>query len=432
MNVRDRLNRLTGEAEKREKTEIREEILTLRRRIDAIMARKPRSSAYKCQNRYAVTRVLEDVIHGSEICNDYGTFYVSRSVAEGSDSHGCRTISEIGGLNMNHAALLAADERIARSDLERGLFIDTETTGLSGGTGTTAFLIGLGWWENGSFVTEQIFLRDFSEETAALVFLRETAAKREFLITFNGKAFDIGLLSTRFILNRQRDPFIGLPHLDLLFPSRRLLGHRLENSRLVTLEEQILDFRRRGDIPGYEIPGRYFDWLGRKDAAVLEDVFLHNRLDIISMAVLAVHLAELVDPAFCRDESNDADLIAASRLLIERGELDSAMIILKATADKGCGRFSFEAKKILSLLYKRCGQWKRAVAMWEEMIDKNPGDFFALTEMAKWCEHRADELERATSLVKQALQYAEESSELCKILVHRHNRLLRKLRRARQ
>src|SRR5665647_576408 len=116
------------------------------------------------------------------------------------------------------------------------LFLDTETTGPAGGTGTMAFLIGLGWFEEGHFQVRQILARDFGEEKAALTYLKEIAAHKKFLVTFNGKAFDVNLLTTRFIMNRMHSDLAALPHLDLLHPSRRILGHRLENCRLVTLE----------------------------------------------------------------------------------------------------------------------------------------------------------------------------------------------------
>ena len=162
---------------------------------------------------------------------------------------------------MTAVAFLAGADALKGLSMEDGLFLDTETTGLAGGTGTFPFLIGLGWFEEGSFITHQLFARDFSEEPAMLACLGELASRRKFLVTFNGKAYDLNLLATRFILNRSRDQLYGMPQIDLLHPSRRIYSHRLENVRLVTLEESVLGVRRGNDVPGYEIPQRYFDWL---------------------------------------------------------------------------------------------------------------------------------------------------------------------------
>ncbi len=162
---------------------------------------------------------------------------------------------------MEATAFLAGPRMSQDMSIEDGLFLDTETTGLAGGTGTFPFLIGLGWFEAGSFVTCQLFARDFSEERAMLRYLSELASGKQFLVTFNGKAYDLNLLAARFILNRSPDTLTTMPHIDLLHPSRRIFAHRLENARLSTIETHVLGVKREGDVPGFEIPQRYFDWL---------------------------------------------------------------------------------------------------------------------------------------------------------------------------
>ena len=178
-----------------------------------------------------------------------------------------------------------------------------------GGTGTFPFLIGLGWFEAGSFVTCQLFARDFSEEGAMLRYLSELASGKQFLVTFNGRAYDLNLLATRFILNRCRDTLSAMPHIDLLHPSRRILAHRLENARLSTIETHVLGVERDGDVPGFEIPQRYFDWLRQRDGRLLEDVFTHNRLDVVSMASLLKYLTDLVEDSQEMEHSHHGDLL---------------------------------------------------------------------------------------------------------------------------
>jgi uncharacterized protein YprB with RNaseH-like and TPR domain len=306
---------------------------------------------------------------------------------------------------MTAVSTLANDGALAGLDYARGVFLDTETTGLSGGTGTVAFLIGLGWFEGSRFVMKQLFMRDYSEERAALMFLRDLVQDRQFLVTFNGKAFDVNLLTARFILNRLADPLAGLPHLDLLHPSRRLLRHRLDNVRLGTIEGAVLALEREGDIPGYEIPQRYFDWLKRRDGRLMADVFLHNRLDVLSMAALTAHLTEMIaaegtGPA----RRMPHDLLAAARLLMHRGETIAARRMLGELRRSAPGSVTTgPACRLLSLIHKRAGEWSQAVEIWEEMIARFGEDVFAFIELAKWHEHRTRDHALALNMAREAL-----------------------------
>jgi hypothetical protein len=329
---------------------------------------------------------------------------------------------------------LANDGALAGLDYTRGVFLDTETTGLAGGTGTVAFLIGMGWFEGSRFVMKQLFMRDYSEERAALMFLRDLVQDRQFLVTFNGKAFDVNLLTARFILNRLADPLAGLPHLDLLHPSRRLLRHRLENVRLGTIEGAVLALEREGDVPGHEIPQRYFDWLKRRDGRLIADVFLHNRLDVLSMAALTAYLTEMIaaegtGPALRPPQ----DLLAAARLLMHRGDKAGARRMLTDLRGASCPVTVQQAGCLLSLIHKRAGEWPQAVEIWEEMIAQAPDDVFALVELAKWHEHRTRDYEQALNLARQALHVLPLSAPEVErgILQRRIARLERRIAKAR-
>ena len=427
MSVTDRLKRLTGEQEETKGEKVRE----LRRRIDAIMSRRPGGDiAHPAQSRLRAGK-LEDEIEGEEIQQGDGTFYLSRRHIPGTSFHGYRCVNDLTALDMRDAALLAGDRAIEQYTPADGLFLDTETTGLSGGTGTIAFLVGCGWFEEGSFVTEQLFMRDFREERAALSYLMEIAKDRKFLVTFNGKTFDIGLLSTRFIMNRLSDPLSGLPHLDLLHPSRRLVGHRLPNSRLGTIEEMVLKVYRDGDVPGSEIPQRYFDWLRYGDPRLMKDVFEHNRLDVISLATLAVHLSCLLGSADRREECTDSDILATARLMMDRGCTDNAQRQIESLL-QCCqkGPVAREAKKMLSLVHKRDNNWEEAVELWESILADTPDDYFACEELAKWLEHRRRDYRKAADLVTRLLDNrGATTTDEAAALVYRLNRLDRKLGR---
>lgn len=377
----------------------------LRRRMDMILSRRPQAPTSAPKKEFwGETIALEKIVRGEEIENKHGRFFLASDIMPGNCRHGRRNICEALNLDMHAAGVLAGDYTLSGCRCEEGLFLDTETTGLSGGTGTMAFLIGLGWFEGGVFHIRQIFARDFSEERAALAYLAEIAAQKKFLVTFNGKAFDVNLLSTRFILNRLKSGIAELPHLDLLHPSRRILGHRLENSRLGTLEAEVLGVFREGDIPGWEIPQRYFDWLKQRDGRLLEAIFEHNKLDVISMATLTTHLTEILCAKRELHNSHADDYLAAARFLFKRRDTERAGKILEFFHEQQTDtRMSVISKKELSFLYKRTGRWEQATQIWQELLEIAPADFSAVSEMAKWLEHHARDYHAAKMLVENAL-----------------------------
>jgi len=407
MSSIDKLKRLTGEktVKPAAPSEKQARIDELRRRMDMILSRRPQAPTSAPKKEFwGETIALEKIVRGEEMENKHGRFFLASDIMAGNCRHGKRNICEALNLDMRAAALLAGDYTLNDYRCEEGLFLDTETTGLSGGTGTMAFLIGLGWFEDGAFHIRQIFARDFSEERAALSYLAEIAAQKKFLVTFNGKAFDVNLLSTRFILNRLKSDLVNLPHLDLLHPSRRILGHRLENSRLGTLEVEVLGVFREGDIPGWEIPQRYFDWLKQRDGRLLESIFEHNKIDVISMATLTAHLTEILCAKQEVQNSHADDYLAAARLLFKRRDAERAGKILEVFDEQQTdAQLSVISKKELSFLYKRTGRWEQATQIWQELLQVSPCDFSAVSEMAKWLEHHARDYHAAKILVESAL-----------------------------
>ena len=432
MSSIEKLKRLTGENVKApaEPSAKNIKLDELRRRIDDVMSRRRERDRLAANRKINATEDnLKEFVAGEEIENNSGKFFLASDVVRGSSRHGHRNISETYGFDMLAAAMLANDPAIGELSCSDALFLDTETTGLAGGTGTMAFLIGLGWFEGGHFYVRQILARDFSEEKAALAYLAEIVERKKFLITFNGKAFDVNLLTTRFIMNRLRSALADLPHLDLLHPSRRILGHRLENSRLATLEEQILGVQREGDIPGWEIPQRYFDWLRRHDGRLLAAIFEHNRLDVISMASLTAHLTEIISAQALMQNTHADDYLAAARLLLHRRNREGTEKILSVFQEQSYTEFSVLSKKKLAQLYKRTGRLNEAVQIWQEMAACQPLDFYAVSELSKYLEHHARDCNQAQMLVEKALQqentFSEEEKES---LLHRLKRLKGKVK----
>jgi len=427
MGLKDRLNRLTGEPAKPFQTDHGQEKITeLRKRIDNIMNRRDRFVPANTPKTRRSAMPLDHAVTGEEVRTPWGNFFLSRGTLNADDAHGHCRICDFACPNMNAAALLVGHQTLRDMSIGDGLFLDTETTGLAGGTGTFPFLIGLGWFEADSFITCQLFARDFSEERAMLGHLGELASGKQFLVTFNGRAYDLNLLATRFILNRSPDTLTAMPHIDLLHPSRRIFAHRLENARLSTIETHVLGVRREGDVPGFEIPQRYFDWLQQRDGKLLEDVFEHNRIDIISMASLLKHLADLVEDSQEMERGHHGDFLKLAGLIYERGDPEKARRMLESLIMSQHIDVAMGARRSLSLIYKKAHRWEEATKLWQDLIEANPHNVFAVEELAKFYEHHAREYGKALEIVHRLLDDASHMSEAERIsLGHRLERLHR-------
>ena len=428
MSLKDRLERLTGETDKSFESEPRQDkISELRRKIDQAMNRRERIAPARTPVTRRNAIPLEQIIAGEEARMPYGNFFLSRGTLNADDAHGHWRICDFARPSMKATAFLIGGHASEDLSIAGGLFLDTETTGLAGGTGTFPFLIGLGWFEAGAFITCQLFARDFSEERAMLTYLSELASTKQFLVTFNGKAYDLNLLTARFILNRCQDTLSAMPHIDLLHPSRRIFSHRLENARLSTIETHILGVERDGDVPGFEIPQRYFDWLRQHDGRLLEDVFKHNRLDIVSMASLLKYLADLLEGNEEMDHGHHGDLLKLAGLIHDRGDLQKAKRLLEALIMSHHPDVAMSARRSLSLIYKKTHCWEEAAQLWQHLLASKPHKTFASEELAKFYEHHARECGKALEIVRKMLDDgthlndAEHAS-----LEHRLQRLLHK------
>lgn len=190
----------------------------------------------------------------------------------------------------------------------RLLFFDLETTGLAGGAGTYAFLAGCGWFDGAAFRVRQFFLSAFNAEAAMLAGLAALVEKAGALVTYNGKSFDVPLIENRFVIHRMAPALSEMPHIDLLHPARRFWRKEEADAtgqsscRLTALEQTQCGFEREGDVPGFEIPSRYFAYVRSGNARPLAAVLEHNRLDLISLAILTARAAQMLEegPAAAR------------------------------------------------------------------------------------------------------------------------------------
>src|SRR5438552_2674557 len=246
-------------------------------------------------------------------------------------------------------------------------------------------------------------MRDYPEEPALLRGLAEDLRRFSRIVTFNGRAFDVPLLESRYRLSRERFPLECAVHLDLLHPARRLWKMRLESCRLQSLEVALLGLRRDGDVPGEEIPQIWFDYLRRRDGRALVRVLEHNRLDVVSLAALSVLACRWVEDGWAEDPR---DVFSLARVL-ERAELhERSEQQYRRLAEVDDHPLRVRSLLRLAARAKRCGDHAAAVELWERAAAE--GDWWALRELAVYQEHRARDLEAALGVVQRALAQLEE------------------------
>jgi len=250
---------------------------------------------------------IEDLVPGHFHTTSHGQCFVAEETYPSDHVHGDLPLSSFLSLSPQVAAQVAQDRALASVDLRQACFLDTETTGLSGGTGTMAFVVGLGFFAEDGFCMRQYFLRDPGDEPAMIEAVAELLPEFEALVSFNGRAFDVPILENRFILARIPPPTAGVPHLDLLRPARRLYHYRLESCALGSLERGVLGvLRAQDDVPGGVIPYLYRDYLRTGDARDMKRVLYHNTVDILSLVTLAARVCRAFADPWAEHEKEQA------------------------------------------------------------------------------------------------------------------------------
>jgi uncharacterized protein YprB with RNaseH-like and TPR domain len=209
------------------------------------------------------------------------------------DYHGQIDLKDFPEIPVDLLRFLSQDRTLTDFAIRDALFLDIETTGTAGGTGTYAFLVGLGFVDDGYFQVRQFFLHDLGEESAFLNAVEEFVQRFPYLITYNGKSFDSQILRNRYLMHRREDPLCNKQHIDMLFIARRLWKKRFHECDLMNLEREVLHFYRVDDIPGYLIPSAYTDYLRFARSNLIQKVIHHNQWDIVSLAVLTARAAAL-------------------------------------------------------------------------------------------------------------------------------------------
>jgi uncharacterized protein len=332
---------------------------------------------------------VEQLISGEIVETHFGRHFETEKLYPRHQRYGSYEISDLIELPDDFLAPLS-DGAIPNAHPTTWAFLDTETTGLAGGSGTCAFLIGVGSIDGEGFRVRQFFMRDYCDEPSVLDALTAYLARFDVLVTYNGRSFDQPLLETRYTMSRARHPFARMEHLDLLYGARRLFKLRLESCRLVNLEYQILGLERDADVPGELIPYYYFEYLRTRQAFRLIPVFHHNVLDIVSLACLT----GLIPAAFRDPETiqtkHGADLLGLARWLQVAGRLEEAHRLMRRAVDMGLpDRHLFRALFETGNLEKKLGLDHAALATFTDLsLSPNPFRARAYEELAKHYEHR--------------------------------------------
>jgi uncharacterized protein YprB with RNaseH-like and TPR domain len=319
--------------------------------------------------------------------------------------HGSEPLAAMLEFQSELAAKVARDDQLAAVDLQGLAFVDTETTGLSGGAGTLVFLVGLGHFVADEFILRQYFLRDPAEEAGMLTALQDYLERAEGFVTFNGRAFDLPMLETRYMLGlKQALPLTRRPHLDLLHPSRRLWRRQLADCRLGTIENGVLGIARTDDdVPGWEIPGLYLDYLKTGETSQMRRVVYHNAIDILSLVGLTTEVLRRHETT-PSSELSPSEALAVGRWHEREGRPKRAEAAYRTAAKSGAeDDLRREALRRWSGYLKRQARYAEAVVVWESWHALAPDDPVPCIELAKQAEWRDHDLATARQWAEAAL-----------------------------
>jgi uncharacterized protein YprB with RNaseH-like and TPR domain len=390
-------------------SDIQDQLAELRKRIakiDRKYAAAPRPTSPAPRAPRPEKYYVEEWSNGREVETDHGRHYEIDKLFERHRRHGSVGIQDLEDLPGDLLHPISGG-LIQGVPPQKWAFLDTETTGLAGGAGTYAFLIGVGSITSTGFLVRQFFMREFVEETSLLQALSDYLKGFDVLITYNGKTYDQPLLETRYRMARTRPPFAAMEHLDLLFGARRLWKLRFDSCRLVDLENQILGIERQGDLPGEMIPYVYFEYLRTQEAFKLVPILHHNQIDILTLACLTA----IVPWAFHSPEkaqfTHGAEMVGLARWWRQAENFENALQLFREAVKRGLhddllSRTLWD----IALLEKKLGREDACLPVLTELAGyRNPFRTPALEELAKYYEHRERNYPIALEMTMAALEH---------------------------
>ena len=369
------------------------------------------------------TPSIEEWMSGEVVETALGKHFETTRLFERHRRHGSVGIVDLEDMEPTLLAVIS-EGAIRNSPATRWAFLDTETTGLAGGTGTYPFLIGVGHITPEGFRVKQFFMRDYGEEASQLSALSSYLEQFDVMITYNGKSFDQPLLETRYRMSRAKPPFARMEHLDLLFSARRLWKLRFESCRLVELENRILGVERQGDVPGDLIPYLYFEYLKTKEAFRLAPVFHHNAIDILTLACLTGIVPRAFESPASHPFAHGSEMAGLARWLRSAERFDDAAALFRRALEKGLpDALMFRTMWDLAALEKKQGREDAATALYAELSQcRNEFQVGAHEELAKFYEHKERNYSMALDLVDAAIRLGD-SVELRKRKLRLETRL---------
>ncbi len=369
---------------------------------------------------------IEEVVSGKFISTPFGESFIRENYFPQDYRCGDVELFQIFQSSAKTISSLARDDRLKKIDINKTIFLDTETTGLAGGAGTYIFLVGVGYFEGDQFCVRQYFMRDYNEERALLSALNDLLSNFKAVVTYNGKTFDLPLMESRYIMSGMKMGLENPYHFDLLYPARRLWKRRLESCSLSTVEREILKVIRDDDVPGYLIPEIYFRYLRTKDARTLKQVFEHNLQDILSLVALVSRMCFLVEDPLNNTEYG-MDIFSIGKMFDEEKRYEqSTHYYTEALKHNLAEEEALEILRLSSFAYKRQGKWEEAEEIWKEIIERSREYiYYPYEELAKYYEHYLKDYQKVKTVVEEALNI-EENIFLREKLQYRLDRIKRK------
>ena len=348
-----------------------------------------------------------DMLDGTEVQTEHGSHFESTRLWGNHQRHGSVYVSDLQELPSDALAAIS-EGQLPRFDPRRVAYLDTETTGLAGGSGTYAFLIGVGALTGDGFELKHFFMRDYAEESSQLAALSTHLKQFDVLITYNGRSFDQPLLETRYRMSRMAPPFARMFHFDLLYGARRLYKLAFDSCRLVELENQILGVERIDDVPGSMIPYLYFEFLRTKSAHRMWGIFEHNSFDILTLACLTGIIPRAFHAPLDVPLHRGAEMVGLARWLRAAGRAGEAVVLLRRALAKGLpDALTWRTLWDCGLLEKKTGNQAGALALFTELTTaRNPHQAEAFEELAKYYEHTDRNYALALDMTEEAQRLA--------------------------
>lgn len=372
---------------------------------------------------------IETLVPGHEFNTIFGKIFSSNHQYSDQYQHGVAPLKPFTSYEV--LCEWAQAPNLANCDTSDFIFLDTETTGLSGGTGTIPFMIGAARFSGDQFLLEQFFLRNPSEEKAQLAALSKFVNGAKAIVSYNGKSFDLPIINTRFILNRLSNPFDEMEHIDLLHITRRVWKRRLKQCNLGNIEKEILEFNRTNeDIPGYLVPEFYRNYILDGDASQIAGIFYHNEIDVVSLSALFTTLAAILEDPTSDKLTHAEDIYSIGRLM---ESLNREVLAEQLYASEHFN-LSNSQELVLSLLsrariYKRIKNYSNALPLWQQAFDLGSTD--AALELAMYFEHVTKDYAQALNITESLLVNPDISTpanpKSQTNLNHRKHRLLQKI-----